>query len=137
VASRRALLIGILLFDECGLRLGRLRARRTQKEGDATVGTIVTAELGLLAFLVRDDSSQLPIAVLATYCRLQMSDSVQRVKRRVLGVDLLSCRPDRALAGAIWFFRPRSPKRLRQVDIRLLRLGGRKRYATNGLPVGA
>jgi hypothetical protein len=47
-----ALLIGNLLFDECGFRLGRLRARRTQKESDATVGTIVTAELGLLAFLL-------------------------------------------------------------------------------------
>jgi hypothetical protein len=47
-----ALLIGNLLFDECGFRLGRLRAGRTQKESDAAVGTIVTAELGLLAFLL-------------------------------------------------------------------------------------
>jgi hypothetical protein len=47
-----ALLIGNLLFGECGFRLGRLRARRTNKESDATVGAIVTAELGLLAFLL-------------------------------------------------------------------------------------
>jgi hypothetical protein len=47
-----AVLLGNLLLDECGFRVGRLRARRTQKESDAAVGTIVTAELGLLAFLL-------------------------------------------------------------------------------------
>jgi len=47
-----ALLLGNLLLDECGFRVGRLRARRTQKESDAAVNTIVTAELGLLAFLL-------------------------------------------------------------------------------------
>src|SRR5690349_2975430 len=48
-----ALLLGNLLLDECGFRIGRLRAaRRTERESDAAVGTIVTAELGLLAFLL-------------------------------------------------------------------------------------
>ena len=47
-----ALLIGNFLLEECGFRLGRLRAGRTQKESDATVGAIVAAELGLLAFLL-------------------------------------------------------------------------------------
>src|SRR5262245_30826505 len=47
-----ALLVGNLLFGECGFRLGRLRARRTNKESDATVGAIVAAELGLVAFLL-------------------------------------------------------------------------------------
>lgn len=47
-----ALLIANLLLGECGFRLGRLRARRTDTESDATVGAIVTAELGLLAFLL-------------------------------------------------------------------------------------
>jgi hypothetical protein len=47
-----ALLIGNLLFDECGFRLGRLRAGQREREGAETVGTIVGAELGLLAFLL-------------------------------------------------------------------------------------
>jgi hypothetical protein len=47
-----ALLIGNLLLAECGFRVGRLRARRTDKESDASVGAIVAAELGLLAFLL-------------------------------------------------------------------------------------
>lgn len=46
------LLLGNLLLAECGFRLGRLRARRTLKESAATVGAIVAAELGLLAFLL-------------------------------------------------------------------------------------
>ena len=46
------LLIGNLLLEECGFRVGRLRARRTQKESDATIGAIVAAQLGLLAFLL-------------------------------------------------------------------------------------
>ncbi len=41
-----------LLFAEGGFRIGSLRATRAAKEGDATVGTIVSAELGLLAFLL-------------------------------------------------------------------------------------
>ncbi len=41
-----------LLADEGGFRFGRRRARRTSREGDAAVGTIVSAELGLLAFLL-------------------------------------------------------------------------------------
>jgi len=47
-----ALLIGNLLLEECGFRLGRLRAGRTQRESDATVGAIVASELGLLALLL-------------------------------------------------------------------------------------
>lgn len=47
-----ALLIGSLLLEECGFRLGRLRASRINKESDATVGAIVAAQLGLLAFLL-------------------------------------------------------------------------------------
>ena len=46
------LLIGNLLFEEVGFRLGRLRGRHAQKESDATVGAVVAAELGLLAFLL-------------------------------------------------------------------------------------
>lgn len=41
-----------LLLDEFGFRIGRLRASHTRKEADAIVGTIVAAELGLLAFLL-------------------------------------------------------------------------------------
>ena len=47
-----ALLVAHLLAGECGFRVGRFRARRTQKESDAIVGAIVAAELGLLAFLL-------------------------------------------------------------------------------------
>jgi hypothetical protein len=47
-----ALFVANLLLDECGFRVGRLLSRRSQKEGDATVGTVVAAELGLLAFLL-------------------------------------------------------------------------------------
>jgi hypothetical protein len=46
------LLLGNLLLAECGFRLGRLRAQRTQKESDTTVGAIVASELGLLAFML-------------------------------------------------------------------------------------
>jgi len=46
------LLVANLLVDECGFRVGRLRARRAQRESDAIVGAIVAAELGLLAFLL-------------------------------------------------------------------------------------
>jgi hypothetical protein len=46
------LLAGNLLFDECGFRLGRLRAGQSGREAADTVGTIVAAELGLLAFLL-------------------------------------------------------------------------------------
>jgi hypothetical protein len=41
-----------LLLDECGFRVGRLRAKQTQKESDAAIGTIVASELGLLAFML-------------------------------------------------------------------------------------
>lgn len=46
------LLVANLVLDECGFRLGRLRASRTRKENDTIVGAIVTTELGLLAFLL-------------------------------------------------------------------------------------
>ena len=46
------LLIGNLVLDECGFHLGRLRSRQSQRESDATVGTIVASELGLLAFML-------------------------------------------------------------------------------------
>jgi hypothetical protein len=45
-------LIGNLLLTECGFRLGLRRARRTEKESDATVSAIVASELGLLAFML-------------------------------------------------------------------------------------
>jgi hypothetical protein len=46
------LLLANLLLDECGFRLGRLRAQRAQKESDSTVSAIVASELGLLAFML-------------------------------------------------------------------------------------
>jgi hypothetical protein len=46
------LLLANLLFDEGGFRVGRLRAEQMRRESDAIVGAIVTAELGLLAFLL-------------------------------------------------------------------------------------
>jgi len=46
------LVLANLLADEGGFRVGYFRARREHKEGDATVGAIVAAELGLLAFLL-------------------------------------------------------------------------------------
>jgi len=51
-ALSSALLIANLLLYECGFRVGRLRGQQAQKEGDATVGAIVAAELGLLGFLL-------------------------------------------------------------------------------------
>ena len=42
----------ILLGHEVGFRLGRMRTRRADKEKDGTVGGMVAAELGLLAFLL-------------------------------------------------------------------------------------
>ena len=47
-----SLVVGGLLLEECGFRLGRLRARQAQRESDATVAAIVAAQLGLLAFLL-------------------------------------------------------------------------------------
>jgi hypothetical protein len=47
-----AIVAGNLALAEGGFRLGRLRAGHGQKESDATVGAIVGAELGLLAFLL-------------------------------------------------------------------------------------
>ena len=41
-----------MLFDECGFRLGRVRATQVGRESSETVGTVVAAELGLLAFLL-------------------------------------------------------------------------------------
>src|SRR5215467_10502343 len=46
------ILVGNLLLTECGFRLGSRRARRTEKESDATVSAIVASELGLLAFML-------------------------------------------------------------------------------------
>jgi hypothetical protein len=45
-------LAGILLLVELGHRLGRWRRARSQGEKEAPVGGMVTAELGLLAFLL-------------------------------------------------------------------------------------
>jgi hypothetical protein len=45
-------LVGILVFVEVGYQLGRWRARRTEHEKEGTVGGMVAAELGLLAFLL-------------------------------------------------------------------------------------
>ena len=42
----------IVLAHELGFRLGTARARRADREKDATVGGMVAAELGLLAFLL-------------------------------------------------------------------------------------
>lgn len=47
-----ALVVASLLIDECGFRFGRRRAGRAEKESDAIVGSMVAAELGLLAFLL-------------------------------------------------------------------------------------
>ena len=47
-----ALFAGNLLCEECGFRVGRLIGARSKKESDASVGTIVAAELGLLGFLL-------------------------------------------------------------------------------------
>lgn len=47
-----AIFVANLFVDECGFRVGRLRARHSQTESDAIVGAIVAAELGLLAFLL-------------------------------------------------------------------------------------
>ena len=46
------LFVANLLFDECGFRIGRRLSRQTHKESDTTVGAVVAAELGLLAFLL-------------------------------------------------------------------------------------
>jgi hypothetical protein len=47
-----AIVVATLLFDECGFHLGRWRGRQPGKEHDSTVGAIVAAQLGLLAFLL-------------------------------------------------------------------------------------
>jgi len=46
------LFVANLLFDECGFRMGRRLRREPRKESDTTVGAVVAAELGLLAFLL-------------------------------------------------------------------------------------
>jgi hypothetical protein len=46
------LVIVTLLWEECGFRVGRLRGAQAHKEAEPTVGTIVAAELALLAFLL-------------------------------------------------------------------------------------
>jgi hypothetical protein len=46
------LFVANLLLNECGFRTGRLLGRHAQKESDTTVGAVVGAELGLLAFLL-------------------------------------------------------------------------------------
>jgi len=45
-------LVAIILANECGYRLGRVRGARSDRESDAPVGGMVGAELGLLAFLL-------------------------------------------------------------------------------------
>jgi hypothetical protein len=47
-----ALVAASLLIDEYGFRFGRRRAGHAEKESDAIVGSMVAAELGLLAFLL-------------------------------------------------------------------------------------
>ena len=47
-----AALAMILLSAELGHRVGRVRFRRAEHEKEPTVGGIVAAELGLLAFLL-------------------------------------------------------------------------------------
>jgi len=47
-----ATIIIIILAEECGYRLGKLRSRREGKESDSRLGGMVGAELGLLAFLL-------------------------------------------------------------------------------------
>jgi hypothetical protein len=47
-----AVIAGTLLSDECGGRLGRRRGRGAGTDSVEAVGTIVAAELGLLAFLL-------------------------------------------------------------------------------------
>lgn len=42
----------VMLSVECGWRLGRMRRRQSEPEMDAPVGTMVTASLGLLAFML-------------------------------------------------------------------------------------
>ena len=42
----------VMLSVECGWRLGRLQRGQSDREMDAPVGTMVTASLGLLAFLL-------------------------------------------------------------------------------------
>src|SRR5687767_5790087 len=47
-----ALFVGNLLCEECGFRVGRLIGRRSNRDSDTSVSTIVAAELGLLGFLL-------------------------------------------------------------------------------------
>jgi len=95
-----------LAFDECGFRVGRLRASHTQKESDPIVAAIVAAELGLLAFLLafsfgvvssRFDQEQRVLvdeanAIGTTYLRAAMLPEAQGVSVRRLLRDYTDAR---------------------------------------------
>jgi hypothetical protein len=51
-ALSSVLLVLNLILDECGFRLGRLRRGQSLRETDGIVGSVVGAQLGLLAFLL-------------------------------------------------------------------------------------
>jgi hypothetical protein len=110
-----ALFLATLLLDELGFRVGRLRSRRSQKEADTVVGTIVAAELGLLAFLlaisfgiaasrfdlrrhmVLDEAN----AIGTTFLRAAMLPDAQRDSTRALLREYTDVRLDAATGAPI------------------------------------
>jgi hypothetical protein len=99
-------LAGNLLLTECGFQLGLRRARRAEKESDATVSAIVASELGLLAFMLafsfgivvsrfdlrRNSLLNEANAIGTTYLRAEMLPSAQAMPIRQLLRDYVDVR---------------------------------------------
>src|SRR3954470_11590791 len=86
-------LASMLLFTELGYRLGGWRGRRARKETESPVGSIVGAQLGLLAFLLAITFS-LAISRFEDRRRVMLNEA-NAVATAYFRADLLA-EPDRA-----------------------------------------
>ena len=96
----------IICANEIGFRFGRARARRPQYEQEPTVGGIVAAELGLLAFMLaftfgmgatrfearREALLDEANAIGTTYLRTQFLDDRARTEARQLLIEYVDVR---------------------------------------------
>src|SRR5215813_6547607 len=112
-----SILLVVLLSVECGYRLGAYRRRRREEEKEAPLGTMVGAELGLLAFILAftfglaaarfDTRRQVLLdeanAIGTTYLRAGMlperSEEIRRLLRGYVGVRLDAVRSGNVAEG--------------------------------------
>jgi len=110
-----ATIVIIILSEECGYRLGKLRSRQEGKESDSRLGGMVGAELGLLAFLLaftfglaasRFDARRQVLldetnAIGTTYLRAAMLPEPENTEVRKLLLDYVDWRIKAAQKGLI------------------------------------